>query len=338
MASLGLDKDEWSVVNPHIRDKIREQSFHFAASTNETTTLKLDAAHAELRKQLEEGIVDRGETLTQLRKRVSTIFTEAKESRAFAIAATEASRAVHLSQIESAKQSGVSTHKSLLLSSDACPRCHAVKASEPDGGWPLDDDMATIGDHPYYSRIPAPPIHVHCQCSLVTLVNSELLADSPELPEGVTPEDVVGIEAEPEPVPPAKLPKLADVEAAVGVRFVPSEGADNADDATVIADVAALEASLAKDAGSHVGPGGTGAAISGRYAEFQRFLAKARAESIPVEMPRMGLDADGNATVINGRHRFAVLRDEGVTALPVSVDKDAARKFKRKFGAKAIPS
>jgi hypothetical protein len=51
-------------------------------------------------------------------------------------------------------------------------------------------------------------------------------------------------------------------------------------------------------------------------------------------MPRLGFDAQGNPTVIDGRHRIAVLRDLGHPHLPVTIDPSAAGEFRRRFGAR----
>jgi hypothetical protein len=166
-AEVGLDPKAWRVVSPKLAPQVREQAFHFCRSTNESTTLRLQAAHAELRRALDEGLVQGGESLPWLTRRVNGIYTGLTKSHAGMIAATEASRAQHRSSLEAAIESEVVVSKSLLLSSDACPRCFGVKAKEPPGGWPLDSTMYDDGGgHEYYSKSICTPLHPLCQCSM----------------------------------------------------------------------------------------------------------------------------------------------------------------------------
>lgn len=139
-------------------------------------------------------------------------------------------------------------------------------------------------------------------------------------------------------------PTLGQVEANLGVRFKPSYAAKLHKDVTVIVDPAKLDAALAADSNFYVAKGGTGAAIAGRYQAFQGFLAKARAtfgkaKQIAIEMARMALDVFGGVNVRDGRHRFAVLRDEGAKAIPVSVPRADAVEFRLRYGVtKPIPA
>ena len=132
--------------------------------------------------------------------------------------------------------------------------------------------------------------------------------------------------------------EMLTVERDLGVRFEPAEIArDNPEFTTVVVDVAKIDASLRRDPESHVGPGGTGAAIGGRYEEFERFLAKAKAGKTPIQQPQGGLTEDGEFTLIDGRHRFAVFRDQGAEAIPVSVRKSDAAKIRKRYGWKPEP-
>ena len=126
----------------------------------------------------------------------------------------------------------------------------------------------------------------------------------------------------------------AIAERSLGVRFVPAPAArGNPSYQTVVIDVAKVAADLALSPGQYVGPGGTGAAIGGRYEEFERFLARAREKGIAIEMPRMYLAADtGRIDIGDGRHRFAVFRDLGATWLPVSVRRKEAEEIRRRYG------
>src|SRR5208283_1913776 len=102
---------------------------------------------------------------------------------------------------------------------------------------------------------------------------------------------------------------------------------------TVVIDVAKVAADLALSPGQYIGPGGTGAAIGGRYEEFQRFLARAKEKGIAIEQPRMYLAVDtGRIDIGDGRHRFAVFRDMGVAWLPVTVRRSEAAEIRRRYG------
>jgi hypothetical protein len=161
---VGLDPNEWSVTNPYTADKIRKSVLDFCTETNNATTLRLDKALAGLRQELHEGIVERGESIEQLTKRVQGIFTEATQSRARTIAQTETSRAVHAAQNDAARVSGVVTGWRWQLSSDACPVCVAIAARNPVVR--LGQPFAVIGKNPIYSHIFVPPAHPRCNCTV----------------------------------------------------------------------------------------------------------------------------------------------------------------------------
>ena len=154
---VGLDPDSWSVVNPHTERMIDEAVLAFSDSMNATTSLALDEALARTREELKAGVVERGEALTAITKRINGIFDGAEKWRARRIAWTETSRAVHAAQEQAAIASGVVTGWRLLLSSDACPLCVAVYRRAPTVR--LGHAFAVIGDNPHYSTIKFPPLH-----------------------------------------------------------------------------------------------------------------------------------------------------------------------------------
>lgn len=117
------------------------------------------------------------------------------------------------------------------------------------------------------------------------------------------------------------------------LKFTPSDRAKDQGYRTVWADVARLDAGFQRDKGYAIGPHGTGA-IPGRLAGFRDFLAKARRAGTAIEMPLVVVDAGGLVSFIDGRHRFAVLRDLGVTQIPVSVPAEQVDQARRLFGAR----
>lgn len=99
----------------------------------------------------------------------------------------------------------------------------------------------------------------------------------------------------------------------------------------VMLDVAKVEQGWRKDRGFHIGAGGTGDAIRGRYERFGEFLKS----GTPIEMPEIGATHGGRVVFTNGRHRFAVLRDQGVHELPFMVSREEAPTILQQFGAQS---
>jgi len=105
-------------------------------------------------------------------------------------------------------------------------------------------------------------------------------------------------------------------------------------DAVVMVDVRKFDESWKMDEQMHVGPGGTGHAMRGRYERFKEFLKEGK----PIEMSEVSFyknpetgQVEGHFT--NGRHRFAVLRDMGLKTMPVAVSKSQAEEFTGLFGS-----
>jgi hypothetical protein len=166
LARIGEDPEDWRVEDPNLQATIQQSALAFCEATNSTTSQQLDAALAATRNEI--GV---GGSVASLTKRINDIFDGAETWRARRIATSEASRGYHAAEVMSAKQSGVVAGFELLLSEDACPlcrtvarRCPAVRIGQP---------FAVIGDHPDYSTIAHPPIHVSCQCSMTEVLIPE---------------------------------------------------------------------------------------------------------------------------------------------------------------------
>lgn len=205
---LGLDPDAWQVTNPHTRAKIEQAALAFCNATNRTTSQNLNDALAALRAELAEGIVERGDSLPELRKRVQTVFDKAEAWRAQRIAASEASRAVHAAELQSAEESGVVAGMEWLASEDACDVCQQI--AREAGIVRLGHAFAHIGTNPHYSRILHPPAHPGCQCSMVEVLRPEY--GGPENPEFKPALDQPQGDPEGKPVEPrpeARKPKPA---------------------------------------------------------------------------------------------------------------------------------
>lgn len=115
------------------------------------------------------------------------------------------------------------------------------------------------------------------------------------------------------------------------VRMVPHE--NSSDKETMVkVPVDKLNAAWAKEEGIYIPPGGGGAEIGGRIEDFKRFLAKDK----PVQASRVYLAEDGSLDFIDGRHRFAVLRDSGAETVGVMVPDNQAAQFQQRFGAEEV--
>lgn len=169
--AMGLDPETWQVTDPNVSKAIDKQSLLFCASTNASTSQRLDEALQNLRAQLKQGVIDEGEALPKLTKRVNEIFTGLKKSHAEMIAQTETSRAIHEASEMSVMQGDaegneVARSKHWLLTSDACPVCYRLRdESEPDG-ITVGKTFGKVGNSPEYSNVRMPPAHPRCRCTV----------------------------------------------------------------------------------------------------------------------------------------------------------------------------
>ena len=171
LVRLGLDPNAWDVTNPYLGEAIDQAALDFCAATNATTSKQLSDAIAATREAIQEGLIEQGESLDWLTKRINEIFDQAENWRARRIAASEASRAAHSAQEKAAYASEVVTGWRWLASDDACPLCLTI--ARRCEFVPLGQPFAKIGDHPTYSIVRFPPAHVSCQCSMVEVLDTD---------------------------------------------------------------------------------------------------------------------------------------------------------------------
>lgn len=90
----------------------------------------------------------------------------------------------------------------------------------------------------------------------------------------------------------------------------------------------------------YIGKGGSGS-IKGRYERFELFVLGGKEELAPgvvidhkpatsIEASEVSVDKEGNVMFINGRHRYAWLRDNDISNIQVAMDNESiknARKF-----------
>lgn len=168
---VGLDPDEWSVVDPNTRRMIETQTLAFCDKTLATTSLDLETAIRKTRAELVAGVVDRGESIPQLTRRINKVFDKAETHRARRIAQTETSRAVHGAQEQTAIQSGVVAGWKWLLSDDACPLCKTIARRAP--AVRLGQPFAVLSPDPNYGTVKFPPLHPHCNCTVLEVLDVE---------------------------------------------------------------------------------------------------------------------------------------------------------------------
>lgn len=160
LASMGVDRDEWGVVQQNLHEQFTKQVIELCAETQKSTSLQIDDAITQLKNELEQGIVE-GNYRELLVERVQKVFDSATTERAWRIATTEESNVRHQAELGSAKEIGVKGKKWLRDALNNCLECADIANKSP-GVVPL--------DHKYfeskYTEGTAPPAHPHCTCSL----------------------------------------------------------------------------------------------------------------------------------------------------------------------------
>ncbi len=154
----------FDVVHPAVRAGLKEQ-LHRVENINETTK-------KQLRKELLEGL-EAGEDILQLKKRVESVFEEAKGFRAETIARTETNAAANLGAMTVYKQSNVVKELEWVAALDERTRpAHA----EADGQRvPLGSKFYVGGE---YLRYPSDPLGspsnvINCRCVVVPITIGE---------------------------------------------------------------------------------------------------------------------------------------------------------------------
>jgi hypothetical protein len=170
LESIDLDPDAWQVTNPHTQAAIQRQALDFAGTTNATSKLRADQAREATRQALIDGLIGEGETTNDLARRVRQIFED--DGRALRIADTEAKRAHNAATIDAGETSSVVVGWKWLLSSGACPACHAVAAqvNSVAKGQPF---AVGVGTHEVYSTVKHPPLHPWCACTITAILDHQ---------------------------------------------------------------------------------------------------------------------------------------------------------------------
>lgn len=156
---LGLTDDVWRVVQPKLREAAGKACLQLAQSTNETTSLELEAARTKLRDELGTGLAA-GEYVAQLIGRVQKVFERAETERAWLIADTERTRAISASETATAEAAGVKA-KVWMADGLACPVCKSLDGTER----PINEPFFVDPKGGPYSVCSHPPAHVQCRCT-----------------------------------------------------------------------------------------------------------------------------------------------------------------------------
>lgn len=153
---ITLSKETRSVVDARIHQ--------ISGLYNKNTIDKLEKTITEAQKN--------GESLAKIKKRVETVYSDAKGYRAERIARTESLRASNLSAEEVYKQNGYSK-VSWFTNPGACEYCASFEGQTKSigGNFAIAGDVITgidggkIGID--YDDIPTPPLHPNCTCSII---------------------------------------------------------------------------------------------------------------------------------------------------------------------------
>lgn len=122
-------------------------------------------------------------------------------------------------------------------------------------------------------------------------------------------------------------PKESSVQPGGKIHFVPHPNQRD-DETTVSVDVSKLDSSWSKNQDEYLPKDGKGKSeVSGRRESFEDFLKTGQ----PIQASRGNIH-DGAFSFMDGRHRFAVMRDKGIKEVSVTVPKSQAKEIHEKFG------
>lgn len=151
-AELGVS-GSFDVSNPKVIKWIKEHVGDLIKDLADTTKDKL-------RKTLAQG-VSRGEKIPSLASRISSVYDEAKGSRAIKIARTETISSSNQGALQAYDQSGVVERKEWLAEGDACDEC-----------LPMQGQVVKL--HASFSGgVDCPPLHPNCRCTILPVIEKD---------------------------------------------------------------------------------------------------------------------------------------------------------------------
>jgi hypothetical protein len=89
-------------------------------------------------------------------------------------------------------------------------------------------------------------------------------------------------------------------------------------------DVEKFDPVWARDKGMYIGPNGQGA-IEGRAVKVMEYYETGK----PIDASEVDVESDGSVAFIDGRHRYAVLRDMGAKTIPMAMTAESAMNAKK---------
>jgi len=108
------------------------------------------------------------------------------------------------------------------------------------------------------------------------------------------------------------------------IAVVKPRRAAKAGDVMVPLDVVRFDEEFQREEGFYLGVGGHGG-IGNRYERFGQFIGQANS----IEAAEVTVQENGRVGFTNGRHRYAWLRDQGLTSIPVAMTPESAKHAKR---------
>lgn len=102
-------------------------------------------------------------------------------------------------------------------------------------------------------------------------------------------------------------------------QFTLSAQSKRSGETMVKVNVQKVNASWERDTDFYISKGGEGG-IKGRYGRFGEFMAST---DQAIEVSELGVGKNGQVFFTNGRHRFAYMRDQGATVIPVAMDSES---------------
>lgn len=167
---VGLEPSQFDQTSLDVLNYAQERGLKIATDVNAET-------EKQVRASLGQGI-DNNENDDQLRARIEVVMGAALTYRADRIARTETTRALGFADVTAWKQAGnVSGKEWYVQSRNPCAFCTQLDGVIVS----LDDNYYTLGDvveadgkklSINYENVPAPPVHVNCQCVLLPVLIS----------------------------------------------------------------------------------------------------------------------------------------------------------------------
>lgn len=149
-----------------VQDYLKTRIFDFSFEVNKETNKKLGLA-------LKDGVA-KGESIPQLRERVSKLFGDMEDYRSERIARSEVVRAGNFAATEAYEQSGVVEKVQWLTTEDdrTDGECADLDGKTIDLGDSFFKKGDTIGDLVLdYGDVDYPPLHANCRCTVVPIVS-----------------------------------------------------------------------------------------------------------------------------------------------------------------------